>query len=106
MSNQRKFCPSCGAPNDVNSAHCTSCGAALQTKGYPPPPPPQYNQHYMPVAQTVESVNILWYVVAVLLGLLGAVIAWYVNRNKNPKAAQNMLIIGVVSWAIQYFLFM
>lgn len=106
MSNQRKFCPNCGASNDVNSAHCTSCGAALQAQGYPSQPQSQYNQPYMPVVQPVESVNILWYAVAIVFGLLGALVAWYANRNKNPKAAQNLLIIGVVSWVIQYFLFM
>lgn len=59
----------------------------------------------MPEAQPVESVNILWYAVAIVFGLLGALVAWYANRNKNPKAAQNLLIIGVVSWVLQYFLF-
>lgn len=104
MSNQRKFCPNCGAPNDVNSAHCTSCGTALQAQSNPPQP--QYNQPYMPATQPVVSVSILWYAVAIIFGLLGAVVAWYANRNKNPQAAKNLLIIGVVSWVIQYFLFM
>ena len=101
MSSQRKFCPNCGAPNDINCAR-VSCGAALPMQGYQLQP--QYNQPMqypqqppMAYINPFESVNILWYVVAILFGPLGAVVGWYVNRNKNPKAARNILIIGVVS---------
>ena len=112
MSNQRKFRPTCGAPNDISSAHCVSCGAALPVQG--PPPPPQYGQPPMqypqqpPMAYTqpVQSVSILWYAVAILFGLIGAIVGWYVNKDKNPAAAKNILIVGVVSWAIQYYLFL
>jgi hypothetical protein len=120
MSNQRKFCPSCGAPNDINSAHCVNCGAALPMQGYqqpqqynqPPPPPqqynqppPQYNQPATSYAPPVQSVSILWYVVAIIFGLIGGIVGWYVNRKKNPGAARNILIVSVVSWVIQYYLF-
>ncbi len=112
MSNQRKFCPSCGAPNDINSAHCVNCGAALAMPGYQQPqqqynqpPPPQYNQPPMSYTPPVQPVSILWYGVAILFGLIGAIVGWYVNRNKNSDAARNILIVGVVSWVVQYFLF-
>ncbi|MFH1178788.1 MAG: hypothetical protein V1710_00355, partial [Candidatus Bathyarchaeota archaeon] len=102
---------SCGAPNDVSSLHCANCGARLPAPGFaqqpmPAAPPQQYNQPYMQYTPPVQPVSILWYLVAIIFGLIGAVVGWYVNRNKNPAAAKNILIVGVVSWAIQYFLFL
>ncbi len=108
MSNQRKFCTNCGAPNDANSLHCASCGAQLPMSGYSQPTPvapQQYNQPYQAYTPAPQPVSILWYLVAIVFGLIGAVVGWYVNRNKNPGAAKNILIVGVVSWAIQYFMF-
>ena len=117
MSNQRKFCPNFGAPNNINSAHCVNCGAALAMPGYlqpqqqynqPTPPQygqPQYGQHPINYAPKPKPVSILWYAVAIIFGWIRRITGWYLNRKKNPEAARNILIVSVASWVIQYYLF-
>lgn len=98
---QVKFCPSCGKQNNISSTHCTNCGAPQPTQASPQPtyaPAPTY---YAPPVQDT-NVSSLWYLAALLFGLLGGGIGWYLNRKKNPGKARNILIVGVVSWVIQY----
>ena len=43
-----------------------------------------------------------WYLLPILLGILGAIIAWFRLRKTDPKKARNMIIVGfgltLVGW--------
>ena len=48
--------------------------------------------------------NGLWWLAPILLGWLGGVIAWLVNRDVDPRVARNMLITGIVISAVSVIL--
>lgn len=73
-----KFCSNCGAEIDVRAKICLKCG----------------------VEQILtEHVSSWWYLVPLFFSLLGGVIAWAVNKDRDPRKARNMLIFGIV-WTI------
>jgi len=42
------------------------------------------------------AVNPLWWLAPILIGWIGGIIAWLVNRDADPRTARNMLITGIV----------
>ncbi len=61
------------------------------TGGVPPPAPgPQ------PTATAPRRVNGAWWLLPILVGWLGGLIAWLVNRDVDRRVARNMLITGIV----------
>ena len=40
------------------------------------------------------AVNPLWWLSPILFGLLGGLVAWLVNRDRDPRTARTMLIVG------------
>jgi len=71
-----KFCSNCGAEIDIKAKICPKCGV---------------EQPLIP-----EKVSNWWYVLAIFLGIVGGIIAWAVNRDRNPKKAIRFLIVGLV----------
>jgi hypothetical protein len=55
-----------------------------------------------PATPTVQSVSGAWWLLVILPILfggwnwIGGIIAWAVNKNKDPKKARSMLIWGIV----------
>ena len=53
-----------------------------------------------------QSISSLWYLLPLIFGIIGGVIAWLINRNRNSKEARIMLVGGfivtvlVVLWKI------
>jgi len=47
----------------------------------------------------VEHVSGAWYLLPLSFGILGGIIAWAVNRDKDPGRARNLLIFGVL-WTL------
>ena len=43
-----------------------------------------------------EQVSNWWYAVAFLMGIVGGIIAWLVNKDKNSKKAKNFLFAGII----------
>ena len=43
------------------------------------------------------SVNPLWWLAPVLVGWIGGLVAWLVNRDIDPRVARYMLLAGIVS---------
>jgi hypothetical protein len=74
-----KFCVNCGAEIDARAKICPKCGVE------------------QPI--TPQKISKLWWLVPLFLGILGGIIAWLVNKERNPKAAKKLLIFGIV-WAI------
>ncbi|MBL7002261.1 MAG: hypothetical protein ISR80_05870 [Nitrosopumilus sp.] len=42
----------------------------------------------------------LWYLLPILFGIIGGVIAWFVIKDNDPKKAKNCLYLGLVLLAI------
>jgi len=71
-----KLCSNCGAEIDIKAKICPKCGV---------------KQLLVP-----EKVSNWWYVFAIFFGIIGSIIAWAVNKGRNPKKAIHFLIIGLV----------
>lgn len=74
-----KHCSNCGAKIDVRAKICPKCGVEQ--------------------APLVEEVSDVWYLVPFFLGIIGGLIAWLVNKDRNPRKARNFLIFGIV-WSL------
>ena len=51
-------------------------------------------------APLVEEVSNAWYLVPFFFMIIGGVIAWFVNKDRDPKKAQNFLIFGFLWSAV------
>jgi len=80
-----KFCSNCGAKINSKAVICPSCG----------------------VQQSVGSENVssLWYLVPLFFGFIGGIVAWAVNKDRDPKKARKMLIFGII-WTVLIFIIM
>jgi hypothetical protein len=47
-------------------------------------------------APAIQSVSGWWWLLPIFFTWLGGIIAWAVNKNKDPKKARSMLIWGIV----------
>jgi RNA polymerase subunit RPABC4/transcription elongation factor Spt4/type II secretory pathway pseudopilin PulG len=79
-----KFCSNCGAEVDIKAKICPKCGSK------------------QPLIS--EKVSNWWYFLAIFLGIVGGIIAWAVNKDRNPKKAIRFLIVGLVLTVIIYIL--
>ncbi|MEX2446354.1 MAG: toll/interleukin-1 receptor domain-containing protein [Dehalococcoidia bacterium] len=46
-----------------------------------------------------------WWLVVIFFGLIGGAVAYFVNKDASPAAAKNLLIGGIVSSVIWFFLY-
>jgi hypothetical protein len=74
-----KFCVNCGAEIDASAKICPRCGV---------------EQPIIP-----QKISKLWWILPLFFGLIGGLIAWLVNKERNPKTAKNILIFGIV-WSV------
>jgi hypothetical protein len=51
-----------------------------------------------------SAVSGLWWIAPIVFGLLGGIVAWAVNRGRDPSTARNMLIVGIISGVLGYIL--
>jgi len=79
-----KSCSNCRVEIDIKAKICPKCGV---------------EQPIIP-----EKVSNWWYVFAIFLGIIGGLIAWAVNKNRNPKKAIRFLIVGLVLPLLQVLL--
>lgn len=77
-----KFCFNCGTEMFSKAEICPKCGAR------------QIN-HF-----TEGKVSNLWYLFAFFFGIIGGVIAWIVNKDRNPKKAKRFIIVSCIWPAI------
>ena len=50
-------------------------------------------------SKAAQHVSGAWYLVPLFFGIIGGIIAWAVNKDKDPKRARNLLIFGLL-WSI------
>lgn len=84
MLQDSRACPSCGAP----------LGVAADGAGLTLPPPPSELPHG-PSRPTRPRVNGAWWLLPILFGWLGGLIAYIVNRKADPATARAMLVVGI-----------
>jgi hypothetical protein len=92
-------CPNCSKPISSEDRFCGHCGYQLRSKNVEPSKEIQLQElKYQP-----QKVSNWWYLLALIwVGLipLGAILAWAINKDKDPKKAKNFLIVGTVFGAI------
>ncbi|MHC3129583.1 MAG: zinc-ribbon domain-containing protein [Candidatus Bathyarchaeota archaeon] len=74
-----RFCSNCGAEIDIRAKICPKCGVEQ--------------------APLVEEVSDAWYLLPFFFTIIGGLIAWFVNKDRDPKKARNFIIFGFI-WAI------
>ena len=85
------FCQSCGRAIAETAAVCPNCGAPVKGMAMSNVAPSNAAQH----------VSGAWYLVPLFFGILGGIIAWAVNKDKDPKRARNLLIFGLLWTFVQ-----
>lgn len=83
----QNFCWQCGKPTSHHQEVCLECGVLLKRK------PPARGE-----------VSGAWWLMPIFMGWFGGLIAWLVNREKDPEKARNMLIAGIVISVIYFLL--
>lgn len=81
-STRERPCPDCGRKIDVLANVCPYCHAR----------------------QERMVVSSLWYLVPVFLLWVGGLVAWFVNKDIDPRRARKMLVFGLV-WTVILVLF-
>lgn len=81
------LCQRCGKQIPDTSTFCPNCGAPVSGMAAP---------GYAAAPKPVEPVSGAWYLVPLFFGIIGGIIAWAVNKDRDPKRARNLLIFGIV----------
>lgn len=79
-----KFCSNCGAEIDIKAKICPKCGV---------------EQPVIP-----EKVSNWWYICPIFLGIIGGLVAWVFNKDRNPKKAKHFLVVGIVVFVIWFLI--
>ena len=80
LRSNRFSCPKCGTV--VESEQCTGCNAI-----YPDMKPSKFDK---------KKSYAGWYILSILLGFLGGIIAYAALRNENNVVAKNCLFVGIM----------
>ena len=79
MTERKRYCSNCGAEIDPRAKICPKCGVEQ--------------------APLIEDVSDAWYLLPFFFTIIGGLIAWFVNKERDPKKARNFLIFGFI-WTI------
>jgi hypothetical protein len=74
------------------TAGLPSAGAPTGGRAQPQTPYPGYEH---PREPPVRPVSGAWWLLPILFGLLGGLVAWLVNRRADPRTARTMLLVGL-----------
>ena len=88
-------CPNCGAQISPEDKFCGNCGYKLKSENAEPSEEIQLQG----LKSQPQKVSNWWYLLSlVCIGFipLGAILAWLINKDRDPKKAKNFLIIGLV----------
>jgi hypothetical protein len=92
-----KYCPACGFPNPAHLTWCSHCrevdisGATVIVEA---------EAVETVVGQKEKDASALWYLVALLFGLIGGLIGYVATKDKHPSSANGILALGIMSTVI------
>ncbi|HZW54854.1 MAG TPA: zinc-ribbon domain-containing protein [Nitrososphaerales archaeon] len=92
------FCENCGKEITPGAKICGYCGTPVTA----------YEQSIQTPVQLYKqsgSYNKLWWLLPIFVGVIGGLIAFFGVRKRSTKAAVIMLVVGIISTIIGYFLF-
>lgn len=78
--------------------------AGATSQAVSPSPAPQTSWATPASAAPSRPVNGAWWLLPILMGWLGGLIAWLVNKEQDPRTARAMLITGIVVSVIAFFM--
>ena len=101
------FCDSCGHELRSTAKFCGSCGTKAETTSQDTnqhsvdeTPPPKHGYQRAPGNDmgitTSRPAGRIWYLLPLLFGILGGIIAYAVIRHRNPRRARNILIFTII----------
>ena len=110
------FCDNCGHVLKPTAKFCGECGTKAETTSQDTnqhsvdeTPPPKHGYQRAPGNDmgitTSRPAGRIWYLLPILFGLVGGIIAWAIIKNRNPKRARNILILGIIPFAFYFGLF-
>ena len=89
------FCTNCGNQFLDSSKFCTTCGKSSDDIS-------ETNSQQQPTYKPIQTAGQIWYLLPILFGWFGGIIAWVKIRNRNSVRAKNCLIVGFIVTAICY----
>jgi len=101
------FCDNCGHELRSTAKFCGACGTKAETTSQDTnqhsvdeTPPPKHGYQRAPGNDmgitTSRPAGRIWYLLPLLFGIFGGIIAYAVIRNRNPRRARNIMILAVV----------
>jgi len=81
MVNDKYICSKCGAENEAGSSFCKKCGADFH-------------------AASAKKPSNWWYLLPILLGILGGIMGYIVIKVKDEKMAKNILYVGLGTFVL------
>ena len=93
MSESDSFCVKCGTKLDPNNNFCPKCGNSILENS-----PNKETIRIRPIKQKKSSR--LWYILPIILGIIGGIIGYFVLRKNDPILAKKSLILGIGLGAI------
>lgn len=91
----QSFCTNCGEKIVPDSEFCTNCGNSMRGKP---------SQTYVNSSQLnqVPPVGRIWYLLPLFLGWIGGIIGYFLTKDRNPKRAKKILLVGIIPTIIGF----
>ena len=101
------FCENCGNALKPTAKFCGGCGNQVETTSQDTnqhsvdeTPPPKHGYQRAPGNDmgitTSRPAGRIWYLLPILFGIIGGIIAYAVIRHRNPRRARNCLILAAI----------
>jgi hypothetical protein len=70
------------------------------------PPPVRTAASRIPGPASPRPVSAAWWLLPILFGTIGGVVAWALTRGRDPRVAKNMLLTGIALSLVLLFIYM
>ena len=109
------FCDNCRNKLRSTSKFCGACGTKAETTSQDTnqhlvdeTPSPKHGYQRAPGNDmgitTSRPAGRIWYLLPILFGLIGGIVAYAVIRHRNPRRARNILILAAILFVLHAIL--